>query len=87
MGFAIVCVFYRTGVEWIRATNTWIDVLNYALANNSTVYLLKESYCFIYKLLESKVDFDETFCNVVVKRIMQPLMVSRNCFKFLGKLL
>lgn len=58
------------------ATNSWIDVLGYCLAQNSTVYVVKESYNFIYSLLESKVHYDEAFCNVVVKRIMQPLMVS-----------
>lgn len=65
------------GVEWIRATNAWIDVLNYTLVSNSTVYVLNESCNFMYKLLESKVHFDEIFCNMVVKRIMQPLMVSK----------
>lgn len=58
------------------ATNSWTDVLNYCLAANTTVYVMKESYNFMYNLLESKVHFDEAFCNVVVKRILQPLKVS-----------
>lgn len=73
------CVFLyfnRRGIEWIMATNSWIDVLNYCLAPNSTVYVVKESCDFMYNLLESKVHYDEAFCNVVVKRIMQPLLVS-----------
>lgn len=38
--------------------------------------MLKESNNFMYKLLESRVHCDEEFCNVVVKRIMQPLAVG-----------
>lgn len=72
----LICRVFRRGVEWIMATNSWMDVLGYCLAQNSTVYVVKESYNFMYSLLESKVHYDEAFCNVVVKRIMQPLMVS-----------
>lgn len=58
------------------ATNSWLDVLSYCLSPNSTVYLQKESCNFMYSLLESKVHYDEAFCSVVVKRIVQPLTVS-----------
>lgn len=64
-----VSFFDRSGVEWIRATNSWTDVLNYCLMSNP----IKESYNFIYKLLESRVLYDEKFCNTIVKKILQPL--------------
>lgn len=80
-----IFLIFRRGVEWIMATNSWIDVLNYCLTN-STVYVLKESSNFIYSLLEGRVHYDENFCNVVVKRIMQPLTVSF-CFALLPGML
>lgn len=77
--FAIFFKFFfvsRPGSEWIKATNAWTDVLNYCLATNTTYYVLNESYDFIYKLLEGKGYCDDAFFNVVVKRIVQPLVVS-----------
>lgn len=45
---------------------------------NITYYLSNECRDFMYKLLEvnNKVVNDEEFCNVVVKHIMEPLVVS-----------
>lgn len=50
-------------------------MLNYCLATNTNVDVLKESCNFMYSLLESRSHYDETFCNIIAKRIMQPLMV------------
>lgn len=71
----VFILFFRLGAEWIRATHLWIDILNYCLVENLTQCLQKQCYNFIYKLLESQTCYDESFCNAVVKKITQPLVV------------
>lgn len=70
-------LFCRKGVEWLRATGAWADVLNYCLEQNPIKEVLKESYNFLYKLLESGISYDQTFCKCVIKQITQPLMVYK----------
>lgn len=70
----IAFLFLRNGVKWIKSTNSWVDVLSYCLEAN----VIKESYNFLYKLLENRVCYDEALCNNVVKRIIEPLNLVYN---------
>lgn len=82
---ALICVFlyFRKGVEWIRTTNTWTDILNYSLgAKSINNDLSKHIYNFIYKLLESEIYYDKLFCKIVVKQITQPFTVKQKYLIF-----
>ncbi|XP_044272396.1 uncharacterized protein LOC123016210 isoform X4 [Tribolium madens] len=63
---------HKSGIQWIVGNDLWIDILKLSLTNQ-TVYITREGYRFIAKLLEQTVDVDEEFCHRVVKEIMVPL--------------
>jgi hypothetical protein len=69
---------HKSGIEWIVACNMWEDVLRFSLTNQ-TIYITREGYKFMSKILEKTIDQHEEFCHTVVKQIMSPL--SENSYK------
>lgn len=67
-------VTHKSGFDWVVSTNFWTDVLSYCMTS-PTLYIIRESYDFMYNLLVQAVAHDQIFCNTVVRKIMQPLVV------------
>lgn len=66
---------HKSGFEWIVIKNMWTDVLVFCLTN-PTIYIIRDSSSFMYRLIEKAVEYDEQFLNNVIKKIMQPLMIN-----------
>ncbi|XP_044272397.1 uncharacterized protein LOC123016210 isoform X5 [Tribolium madens] len=69
---------HRSGIEWMIVCTFWEDVYQMCL-RDASVEIFKQCTAFISKLLEQTFDYDETFCNNIVKRLMLPL--SENIYK------
>lgn len=63
---------HKSGIGWIIGCDLWLDVLKFSLTNQ-TVYITREGYRFLAKLLEKTINVNEEFCHRVVKEIMAPL--------------
>lgn len=66
---------HKTGFEWIVSTNLWTHVHSYCMTN-PTLYIIRNSYEFMYRLLEAAVLYNDIFCNCVIRKTMQPLMAN-----------
>lgn len=69
---------HKAGVQWIMGCDLWMDVLRFTLSSQ-TVYITKEGYRFMAKILEQTIEHNESFCHNVVKQIMLPL--GENTYK------
>lgn len=65
---------HKYGIEYITATDFWKDALEYSLTNQ-TVYITRDGYSFVYKMLE-KCTMHELFVNAVIKQIFSKLTQS-----------
>ncbi|KAI4456511.1 brca1-associated atm activator 1 [Holotrichia oblita] len=63
---------HRSGLDWLISTDNWRDGLNYSL-EGQTIYLIREAKQFIYNLLQQSIDYNNIFCDLVIKRIIQKL--------------
>ncbi|RZC33047.1 hypothetical protein BDFB_004776 [Asbolus verrucosus] len=63
---------HKAGIQWVIGSSFWEDVLSFSLINQ-TVYITKEGYQFMSKILQQTIDHDETVCHNIVKQIMLPL--------------
>lgn len=66
---------HKSGFDWIVVKNIWTDVLVFCLTN-PTIYIIRDSSNFMYRLLEKAAEYDEQFLNNVIKKVMQPLMMD-----------
>ncbi|KRT83220.1 HEAT domain-containing protein, partial [Oryctes borbonicus] len=63
---------HRSGLDWLISTDNWRDGLNYSL-EGQTIYLVREAKQFIYNLLQQSINYNNIFCDLVIKRIIQKL--------------
>ncbi|XP_008197112.1 uncharacterized protein LOC100141760 isoform X5 [Tribolium castaneum] len=68
---------HKSGVEWMVACTFWEDIYQLSLTNCEPV--VEKSTQFMAKLLEATVEYDELFCDNVIKRVMLPL--GENVYK------
>ncbi|KAJ8953909.1 hypothetical protein NQ318_019149 [Aromia moschata] len=69
---------HKSGLQWIISTNYWADIMALAL-KNQTIYITKEGYVFMARLLDKSVKINELFCVHVVQLIMAPLSKNAPC--------
>lgn len=67
---------HKSGVDWLTSTDYWNDVLSYCL-ENQTIYITREGYNFMYELLNKSIKYNNTFCDLVVKKTMSRLETDR----------
>jgi hypothetical protein len=63
---------HKSGIHWIVVCSFWENIFQFSLTTQDGD-VTKESTLFMSKLLEKTIDYDEHFCDDVVKRIMLPL--------------
>lgn len=63
---------HQSGLNWIRLTSCWEDVLSYCLECQN-IYISKEAINFIYQLVKNLIHCDKTFCDSVAIKVLTPL--------------
>lgn len=60
---------HKAGLDWLIATDNWNDILQYSV-ENQTIYITRDGYNFMFELLSKFMDFNPTFCELIVKKMI-----------------